>query len=85
MDHLRFAKNMSPPAGSDEYSWTGCITRLLKHGQAREALQVYEEMCKDGVSPSSYTYVAVLMACTSFQEGLGKCKANSWAGRCEWA
>ncbi|XP_042031427.1 pentatricopeptide repeat-containing protein At3g49170, chloroplastic-like [Salvia splendens] len=45
-------------------SWTSIITGFAKHGLARRALDLFEEMLDFGVKPNEVTFVAVLSACS---------------------
>lgn len=45
-------------------SWTSIITGFAKHGFARKALDLFEQMLGFGVEPNEVTYVAVLSACS---------------------
>ncbi|GAB4826989.1 hypothetical protein Ancab_033870 [Ancistrocladus abbreviatus] len=44
-------------------SWSAMIGGLAQHGQGKEALQLFDQMLKDGVSPNHVTLVSVLYAC----------------------
>lgn len=44
-------------------SWSAMIGGLAQHGHGKEALQVFDEMLKDGVSPNHVTLVSVICAC----------------------
>ncbi|KAL4200051.1 hypothetical protein AMTRI_Chr03g147770 [Amborella trichopoda] len=44
--------------------WTAMIQGLATHGQGREALDLFEEMQREGVKPNAVTFVGVLCACT---------------------
>lgn len=52
----------------EEVSWTALIVRLNKCGQPRQALQVFKDMLQSGVSPSTYTLVAALKACSKLKD-----------------
>ncbi|KAK8935594.1 Pentatricopeptide repeat-containing protein [Platanthera zijinensis] len=45
-------------------SWTSMIAGLAKHGDARRALQLFNEMLSAGLRPNEITYLAVLSACS---------------------
>ncbi|XP_011622572.2 pentatricopeptide repeat-containing protein At3g02330 [Amborella trichopoda] len=45
-------------------SWNTIITGYAQHGYAKEALDLFEEMKKEGIKPDHITYVAVLSACS---------------------
>ncbi|KAK0571355.1 hypothetical protein LWI29_014604 [Acer saccharum] len=49
----------------NEVSWNAMITALAFHGQAREALSLFERMSKEGgdAHPNEITFVGVLSAC----------------------
>lgn len=57
----------------DENSWTAQISELIKSGQFRQALSAYVQMRELGVTPSSYTFIAALKACSKLQD-LESCK-----------
>ncbi|KDP21001.1 hypothetical protein JCGZ_21472 [Jatropha curcas] len=44
-------------------SWSAMIGGLAQHGHAKEALQLFNQMLKDGVRPNHITLVSVLCAC----------------------
>ncbi|KAM3359836.1 putative pentatricopeptide repeat-containing protein [Capsicum galapagoense] len=44
-------------------SWSAMIGGLAQHGHAKQALHLFDEMLKDGVSPNHITLVSVLYAC----------------------
>lgn len=45
-------------------SWTSMITAFARHGQTRQALQLFEDMRLVGVKPNKITFVGVLAACS---------------------
>nr|XP_043634026.1 pentatricopeptide repeat-containing protein At3g49170, chloroplastic [Erigeron canadensis] len=45
-------------------SWTAIITGFAKHGLARNALEMFDQMLSAGVKPNEVTYIAVLSACS---------------------
>ncbi|KAK8480914.1 hypothetical protein V6N13_104550 [Hibiscus sabdariffa] len=45
-------------------SWTALIAGYGMHGRAKEALQVFYEMIRNGVRPNYITFVSVLSACS---------------------
>ncbi|KAL3838085.1 hypothetical protein ACJIZ3_022676 [Penstemon smallii] len=45
-------------------SWTAIITGFAKHGFAKRALELFEQMLGFGVKPNEVTYIAVLSACS---------------------
>lgn len=44
--------------------WTAMIAACHQHGCANEAIELFEEMLKDGVAPEYITFVSVLSACS---------------------
>ncbi|KAL2557480.1 Pentatricopeptide repeat-containing protein [Forsythia ovata] len=44
-------------------SWSAMIGGLAQHGHGKEALQLFDEMLKEGISPNHVTLVSVLCAC----------------------
>ena len=44
-------------------SWSAMIGGLAQHGHGRQALQLFNQMLKEGVSPNHITLVSVLGAC----------------------
>ncbi|XP_023513314.1 pentatricopeptide repeat-containing protein At5g27110 [Cucurbita pepo subsp. pepo] len=48
----------------DLVSWTSMITAYGSHGQASEALRLFDEMQKSNVRADSVTFLAVLSACS---------------------
>ncbi|KAJ7968643.1 Pentatricopeptide repeat-containing protein [Quillaja saponaria] len=44
-------------------SWSAMIGGLAQHGHGKEALQLFNQMLKDGVPPNYITLVSVLCAC----------------------
>ncbi|MCO5594065.1 hypothetical protein L7F22_048086 [Adiantum nelumboides] len=49
----------------DVVSWTAMIVAYAQH--PREALQIFQQMLLQGLSPNEFTYVSVLTACASLQ------------------
>ncbi|KAF8413318.1 hypothetical protein HHK36_001296 [Tetracentron sinense] len=45
-------------------SWTSMIMGFAKHGYARRALEIFNEMVETGTQPNEVTYIAVLSACS---------------------
>lgn len=45
-------------------SWTSMITSFAQHGQAQQALQLFEDMKFIGVKPNKITFVGILAACS---------------------
>ncbi|XP_010549219.1 PREDICTED: pentatricopeptide repeat-containing protein At1g25360 [Tarenaya hassleriana] len=48
----------------DPVSWNALIAALGQHGHGVEAVEVYEEMLKEGISPDRITFLSVLTACS---------------------
>ncbi|KAL5703893.1 hypothetical protein ACHQM5_022386 [Ranunculus cassubicifolius] len=48
----------------DVVCWNSMISRYAQHGQAEEALQIYERMRNEGIEPNYVTFVGVLSACS---------------------
>lgn len=44
--------------------WTTMISSLAIHGHGREAIQLFESMQREGVTPNEVTFVGVLTACS---------------------
>ncbi|CAK9147668.1 unnamed protein product [Ilex paraguariensis] len=44
--------------------WTSIITSCALHGQAREAIQLFELMLSEGITPNKVSFVGVLTACS---------------------
>ncbi|XP_057752581.1 pentatricopeptide repeat-containing protein At4g39530 [Arachis stenosperma] len=44
--------------------WNSMISTYAQHGEAAKALEVFENMIKDGVRPNYVTFVGVLSACS---------------------
>jgi pentatricopeptide repeat protein len=49
----------------DVISWTALISEYAEDGLGEEALNVFNEMCEEGVPPNSVTYMCCLKACGS--------------------
>ncbi|KAA8550816.1 hypothetical protein F0562_002500 [Nyssa sinensis] len=47
----------------DVVSWNSIISAFSANGQSMEALRLFREMQEAGLTPSTYTFVAVLQAC----------------------
>lgn len=54
----------------DVISWNTMISAYSQHGHCINALQLFEEMNKQGVKPTSVTFVNTLNACSSSSEGM---------------
>ncbi|CAL0318720.1 unnamed protein product [Lupinus luteus] len=50
-------------AGSDVVTWNSMIAGYAQHGLAQEAIDLFEEMMKQGVTPDAVTYLGVLSSC----------------------
>ncbi|KAJ4868232.1 Pentatricopeptide repeat-containing protein [Raphanus sativus] len=48
----------------DSVSWNALIAALGQHGHGAEAVDVYEEMLKEGIKPDRITFLTVLTACS---------------------
>lgn len=48
----------------DVVSWTSIIVGVAQHGQAEEALVLYDKMIEAGVKPNEVTFVGLLYACS---------------------
>ncbi|XP_073008486.1 pentatricopeptide repeat-containing protein At2g22410, mitochondrial-like [Typha latifolia] len=48
----------------DVYTWTALISGFAKHGDGQEALRLFTQMRKEGVTPTEATFVSVLVACS---------------------
>ncbi|WCJ41579.1 Pentatricopeptide repeat-containing protein At5g16860 [Euphorbia peplus] len=48
----------------DAVSWNILMTGYGMHGHGEEALKVFDEMIKEGLAPSSVTFLVVLYACS---------------------
>nr|XP_048333783.1 pentatricopeptide repeat-containing protein At4g14050, mitochondrial-like [Ziziphus jujuba var. spinosa] len=48
----------------DVVSWTSIIVGAAQHGQAEEALALYDKMVKSGTKPNEVTFVGLLYACS---------------------
>jgi len=48
----------------DVVSWTSIIVGVAQHGQAEEALALYDEMISAGVKPNEVTFVGLICACS---------------------
>ncbi|XP_039836982.1 putative pentatricopeptide repeat-containing protein At3g47840 [Panicum virgatum] len=64
----------------DVISWTAMIVGKAEHGNSREALELFEAMCRVGLKPDHVTFIGVLTACSHAGEvelGLRYLKAMS--------
>lgn len=48
----------------DVVTWTSIIVGTAQHGQAKEALSLYDEMMLDGVKPNEVTFLGLIYACS---------------------
>ncbi|KAJ8565220.1 hypothetical protein K7X08_007796 [Anisodus acutangulus] len=44
--------------------WNSMISTYAQHGEAKEALNIFEKMINDGLKPNNVTFVGVLSACS---------------------
>lgn len=49
-------------------TWNAMLAVYVGHGHAEKALQLYEQMWKQGVSPDAWTFVNSIQACTILAE-----------------
>lgn len=49
----------------DVVSWNAMITVYVQHGHIKQALQLFEEMQRQGVMPDTITFISVLDACAN--------------------
>ncbi|KAH7307687.1 hypothetical protein KP509_22G072200 [Ceratopteris richardii] len=54
-------------AAHDVISWTALIVGYCQHGQAKEALDCFEQMRQEGIYPDLVTYACVSKACGNLQ------------------
>ncbi|KAL6609445.1 hypothetical protein ACP70R_039414 [Stipagrostis hirtigluma subsp. patula] len=47
----------------DVISWTAMIVGYAEHGRSKEAIDLFEEMCRVGLKPDHVTFIGVLTAC----------------------
>ncbi len=45
-------------------SWNVILAGFAMHGHGKEALEHFEQMCKEGIEPDDITFVCVLSACS---------------------
>eukprot|EP00250_Pteridium_aquilinum_P018648 c24150_g3_i1 orf=135-2882(-) len=58
----------------DVVTWNSLIAGYAKHERGKEALQIYERMRLEGVTPNAVTFVGSLKACGSIGDGeKGQC------------
>lgn len=48
----------------DSVSWNAMIAALAQHGQGAQAIELFEEMLKEGIEPDRITFLTVLSACS---------------------
>ncbi|KAJ1264255.1 hypothetical protein BS78_09G249200 [Paspalum vaginatum] len=48
----------------DVFSWTAMIVGHAEHGHCKEALELFQEMCRVGLKPDHVTFIGVLTACS---------------------
>lgn len=46
------------------YTWNAIISAHVKHGQCKDAIQLYHNMCKSGILLDKHIFVATLKACS---------------------
>lgn len=61
----------------DVVSWTVLIEGYCHHGHAEEALNCFELMKHEGISPDSVTFACIMKACGSIQEADGGRKVHA--------
>ncbi|GAA0145215.1 hypothetical protein LIER_05459 [Lithospermum erythrorhizon] len=64
----------------NEVSWNAMITGYSQHGYGHEAIDLFEKMTCQGMTPNYVTFVSVLSACSHVglvEEGLGYFKSMS--------
>lgn len=49
---------------STVYSWTALISGYTKEGQPQKALELFQQMLREGVQPNKYTFVCMLKTCS---------------------
>ncbi|XP_038681971.1 pentatricopeptide repeat-containing protein At5g08510 [Tripterygium wilfordii] len=45
-------------------TWNSMIMGMAVHGRCKEALELYHQMLREGISPDDVTFVGLLLACT---------------------
>ncbi|CAN0877602.1 Pentatricopeptide repeat-containing protein At5g56310 [Linum grandiflorum] len=50
--------------GKTIISWTSVIVGLAMHGRGMEAVELFEEMVRNGVKPDGVVFIALISACT---------------------
>ncbi|KAJ7523169.1 hypothetical protein O6H91_18G040000 [Diphasiastrum complanatum] len=74
-------------------SWTLGIKRCVKEGQNRKALELFQDMQREGVSPDKFAFIAVLKACANLaalekgkqvhnQVMQSQCESDIFVGSC---
>uniref|UniRef100_A0A0E0FD05 DYW domain-containing protein n=1 Tax=Oryza meridionalis TaxID=40149 RepID=A0A0E0FD05_9ORYZ len=64
----------------NEVSWNTIITSCSQHGRGLEALDLFDQMKKEGIKPNDVTFIGVLAACSHVglvEEGLSYFKSMS--------
>lgn len=62
---LKEARDVFDSMGTrDVVSWTSIISAYGRHGHGREAIDLFEKMCGQGLEPDSIAFVAILAACS---------------------
>ncbi|XP_058083625.1 pentatricopeptide repeat-containing protein At2g46050, mitochondrial [Magnolia sinica] len=57
-------ESFSSVSNPDLVTWTSMISAYAFHGLAREALEIFEEMLREGLRPDRVVFVGVLSACS---------------------
>ncbi|KAI5065697.1 hypothetical protein GOP47_0020392 [Adiantum capillus-veneris] len=52
----------------NEHSWTALILGCIDHGRSHHAFDLYQRMKQSNVSPSAYTFMALIKACIQLQD-----------------
>lgn len=47
------------------FSWTAIIAGHAQHGQGKKALQLFDQMQKEGILPNNVTFASILCACAN--------------------
>ncbi|XP_050207361.1 pentatricopeptide repeat-containing protein At4g39530 [Mercurialis annua] len=57
-------KTFSSAMRRDVVCWNSIILTYAHHGEAKKALQIFEEMTKEGINPNYITFIGILSACS---------------------
>ncbi|KAI3687234.1 hypothetical protein L1987_80928 [Smallanthus sonchifolius] len=61
---LELGKNVfSKMPRKDVFSWTSLVSGLALHGEGRSAVEIFNDMVLNGLSPNDVTFLSVLSAC----------------------